>query len=59
MQNDFAFLYRHRFAGNLVSSGLPVLLTVMSASKSTITVNCEKISVGSLLAKEIKTALSN
>ena len=59
MQKESAFLYGHRFAGSLVSSGLPVLHTVMSTSTFTITVNCEKISVRSLLANKIKTALSN
>jgi len=47
----------YRFSANLVSSGLPVLLTVKTGLKSCVIVNCEKMSVGSLLAKAIKTAL--
>ena len=50
-----------RFAGKLISSGSLVLLTVNftpgSTSGSAI-VNCEKISIASLLAKEVTVALS-
>ena len=53
------FFYICRFAANLISSGLPVLLSVKNdGNNSQIIVNCEKISIGSLLVKEIKNALS-
>lgn len=47
-----------RFAGSLISSTLPVLLTLKGHSQDcTIVVNCEKISIASLLAKEIKNGI--
>ncbi|XP_047140481.1 AP-3 complex subunit beta-1 isoform X1 [Hydra vulgaris] len=47
-----------RFSANLISSGLPVLLSIKNdGNNSQIIVNLEKISIGSLLVKEIKNAL--
>ncbi|XP_066919252.1 AP-3 complex subunit beta-1-like isoform X2 [Clytia hemisphaerica] len=48
-----------RYSGVLISSSLPVLVSVhLKADKATITINCEKISVGSNLMREMKTILS-
>lgn len=48
-----------RYSGVLISSNLPVLLSVhLKDGKATVTVNCEKISVGPNLMKDIKTILT-
>lgn len=48
-----------RFAGQSMSSKSLVLLTikVLDNAKANVTVNCEKIVIGSMLLKEVKTAL--
>jgi AP-3 complex subunit beta len=48
------------FAGKTVSFGTPVLVTVKvgdGGKSSSVTVNCEKMVISSMLVKEIKTAL--
>ena len=55
------FLFIDRYAGKLMSSGALVLLTLKYSKESTdaaIIVNCEKISICSLLAKEVSNILS-
>lgn len=52
----------HFFAGRTASADTDVLVAVkvsMDGDKAAITVNCEKITIGSMLAKELKTALSS
>lgn len=46
----------HRFVGETLASGSKVLVTISTAieSKINITVNCEKIVVGSMLISEFK-----
>lgn len=47
-----------RFVGQTVSSGSPVLVTVVTkGAKATVTVNCEKVLVGSVVLKELKDAV--
>ena len=46
----------YRFSGSAVSSGVPVLITVdvkEGGTSSKVTVNCEKMTINSILAKEI------
>uniref|UniRef100_A0A131YK87 AP-3 complex subunit beta n=1 Tax=Rhipicephalus appendiculatus TaxID=34631 RepID=A0A131YK87_RHIAP len=50
-----------RFAGQTLASGSLVLVTVRLAqgsAKATLTVNCDKMVVGSMLMRELRTALS-
>ncbi|GAB6018942.1 AP-3 complex subunit beta-2 [Chamberlinius hualienensis] len=49
-----------RFVGQSISTKAMVLLTVqmLDNSKATITINCEKIVISSMLLKEVKVALS-
>lgn len=50
------------FAGKTVSTGVDVLVSVKvneGREKATVSVNCEKIVIGSMLAKELKTALTS
>lgn len=50
----------YRFAGRTISGGTCVLLTVnvkASGKDCSVTVNCEKMSISSMLVKEIKQAL--
>lgn len=50
-----------RFAGRTISSKSIVLISMnhVDDSKSKITVNCEKMVIGSMLTKDIKKALSS
>ena len=50
----------YRFAGRTISGGTHVLVTVKvpaGGKDSSITVNCEKMAISSMLVKEIKQAL--
>ncbi|KAL3208707.1 hypothetical protein MRX96_009582 [Rhipicephalus microplus] len=50
-----------RFAGQTLASGSLVLVTVrlvQGSAKATLTVNCDKMVVGSMLMRELRTALS-
>jgi len=50
----------YRFAGQTISGGTHVLVTVKvpaDGKGSSITVNCEKMAISSMLVKEIKQAL--
>lgn len=47
-----------RYAGQTLSTGLVVLVTVTTGEKPTLTVNCEKMVVASMLLKELKEVLS-
>ena len=50
----------YRFGGRTISGGTHVLVTVKvpaSGKDSSITVNCEKMAISSMLVKEIKQAL--
>lgn len=51
----------HRFAGRTISTESMVLISITSndGSKSKITVNCEKMVIGSMLTKDIKKVLSS
>lgn len=50
----------YRFSGVTISSGVPVLVTVDLAEGgkgSKVTVNCEKMTINSILAKELVAAV--
>lgn len=50
----------YRFSGSAISSGVPVLITVElkeRGKESKVTVNCEKMTISSILAKELVAAL--
>ena len=50
----------YRFSGSTISSGVPVLITVdlkQDGKASKITVNCEKMTINSILAKELVAAV--
>ena len=50
----------YRFSGSAVSSGVPVLITVdlkENGKGSKVTVNCEKMTINSILAKELAAGL--
>lgn len=50
----------YRFSGSAISSGVPVLITVELkdyGKASRITVNCEKMTINSILAKELVAAV--
>ena len=50
---------RYRFAGKTIVSGSDVLVTVKIGddNKAKITVNCDKMVIGSMLMKDLKTNL--
>lgn len=48
----------YRFASKTAASGADTLVTVkMTGDKASITVNCEKMVIGSMLVKDIKRSL--
>lgn len=50
----------YRFSGSAISSGVPVLLTVdlkQDGKGSKVTVNCEKMTIHSILSKELVAAV--
>ena len=50
----------YRFSGSAISSGVPVLITVdlkQDGKGSKVTVNCEKMTINSILAKEMVVAV--
>ena len=50
----------YRFAGNSLASGLPVLVTVDARGEQLkLTVNCEKMVIGTMLMKDVKNSFEN
>lgn len=50
----------YRFSGSAVSSGVPVLIAIVvkkDGEACKVTVNCEKMTINSILAKELAAAI--